>query len=134
MMFSTPLVYQLDFVTPGSLPSSARTRKQIRQMPNFRMYPRGRPQIRHRLYLRTPNFGGRAALAINDFFATFFSSVPGTGRAYLRNGIPNLRRSSRLSSTVRAFLITNVTFIPRTRLTLSTFTSGKIACSRMPNV
>jgi len=29
--------YQLDFVTPGSSPISARSRKQIRQRPNFRM-------------------------------------------------------------------------------------------------
>src|SRR5438876_1606562 len=36
--------YQLDFVTPGSSPTSARSRKQIRHRPNLRMYPRGRPQ------------------------------------------------------------------------------------------
>src|SRR5690606_25442918 len=29
--------YQLDFVTPGSLPVEASSRKQIRQTPNFRM-------------------------------------------------------------------------------------------------
>jgi len=28
-------VYQLDFTTPGNLPWDAKTRKQIRQIPNF---------------------------------------------------------------------------------------------------
>ena len=46
--------YQLAFLTPGITPSSARLRKQIRQIPNFRYTARGRPQIRHR---RTP--GGK---------------------------------------------------------------------------
>src|SRR5213083_1584076 len=32
------LPHQLDFVTPGSSPISARSRKQIRQRPNVRMY------------------------------------------------------------------------------------------------
>jgi len=31
------LAYQLDFVTPGSSPRSARSRKQMRQRPNLRM-------------------------------------------------------------------------------------------------
>src|SRR5262245_24700638 len=33
------------------------------------MNARGLPQTTHRLYFRTPNFGFRFALAINDFFA-----------------------------------------------------------------
>jgi len=41
--------YQLDFTTPGNFPCDAKSRKQIRQMPNFRMKPLGRPQIGHRL-------------------------------------------------------------------------------------
>jgi hypothetical protein len=31
-----PGLYQLDLMTPGSLPREAMFRKQIRQMPNFR--------------------------------------------------------------------------------------------------
>jgi hypothetical protein len=61
--------YQLDFVTPGSLPVFASSRKQIRQTPNFRMYARGRPHSLHRLRCRTSNFGVRIDLAIWDFFA-----------------------------------------------------------------
>jgi hypothetical protein len=64
------LAYQLDFVTPGNLPSSARLRKQIRHNLNLRMNARGRPQHLHRLYPRTVNFGVRLAFAIIDFFAT----------------------------------------------------------------
>jgi len=41
--------YQLDLITPGNLPSDANSRKQIRQMPNFRKKPLGRPHIGHRL-------------------------------------------------------------------------------------
>ena len=62
--------YQLDFVTPGSRPTEASSRKQIRQTPNFRMYDRPRPHNRHRLTARVWNFGVFCALMINDFFAT----------------------------------------------------------------
>jgi hypothetical protein len=41
--------YQLDLMTPGSFPWDAKLRKQIRQRPNFLMYPLGLPQIGHRL-------------------------------------------------------------------------------------
>jgi hypothetical protein len=44
-----PPAYQLDLITPGSLPWDARVRKQIRHIPNLRIYPRGRPQIGQRL-------------------------------------------------------------------------------------
>jgi hypothetical protein len=64
--------YQLDFTTPGSLPSDAKTLKQIRQSPNFLKYPRGRPQIGQRLYSRTLNLGFRIALFRSAFFATIF--------------------------------------------------------------
>jgi hypothetical protein len=46
---SRPVVYQLDLTTPGSCPSEARFRKQIRQIPNFLIKPRGRPHIGQRL-------------------------------------------------------------------------------------
>ena len=65
--------YQLDLTTPGSLPWEARFRKQIRQMPNFRMYPRGRPQMGQRLYVLTLNFGVRFAFSLSDVFANAFS-------------------------------------------------------------
>ena len=61
--------YQLDFTTPGSLPWEAISRKQIRQIPNLRIYARGRPQIGQRLYLRTLNLGSRLAFIISAFFA-----------------------------------------------------------------
>jgi len=48
-----PIDYQLDFVTPGSLPWAARFRKQIRQVPNFLKNPLGLPQMGQRLYCLT---------------------------------------------------------------------------------
>jgi hypothetical protein len=58
------LSYQLDFTTPGISPLSANARKHKRQMPNFRRYPRGRPQSLHRLCLRELNFGFRASFTL----------------------------------------------------------------------
>jgi hypothetical protein len=55
--------YQLAFRTPGIIPDKARSRKQIRQMPNFRRYARERPQRWQRLCCRTPNFGLRFAFS-----------------------------------------------------------------------
>jgi hypothetical protein len=66
------LIYQLDLVTPGNCPKPALILKQIRQIPNFRMYPLDRPQIEQRLLCRTLNFAGLFALAIQDFFAILF--------------------------------------------------------------
>ncbi len=54
---------------------SASSRKQIRHMAKSRMYARGRPQRRHRWYLRTLNFGVRLDFWISDFFAKDFLSV-----------------------------------------------------------
>jgi hypothetical protein len=70
------LLYQLDLTTPGSSPRSAMCRKQMRQIPNFRKKALGRPHKGQRLYARTLNFGFLLALAISDFFANVFSSVP----------------------------------------------------------
>jgi len=42
--FLIPKSHQLAFLTPGIIPDSARSRKQMRQMPNFRRYARERPQ------------------------------------------------------------------------------------------
>jgi hypothetical protein len=49
--------YQDDFETPGISPRKASPRKHKRQMPNLRMYARGRPQILQRLCLRVENLG-----------------------------------------------------------------------------
>jgi hypothetical protein len=47
------LRHQLDLITPGISPWSARFLKQIRHMSNLRMYPRGLPQMGQRLRYRT---------------------------------------------------------------------------------
>lgn len=67
MLQGTP--YQLAFLTPGIKPWSANFRKQIRQMPNLRYTPRGRPHNLQRVSRRVENLGGRAALAIFDLLA-----------------------------------------------------------------
>ena len=51
--------YQLALRTPGIIPDSDRSRKQIRQRPNLRRYARDRPQRPQRLCCRTWNFGFR---------------------------------------------------------------------------
>jgi hypothetical protein len=51
-------------------PCKAFSRKQIRQRPNFRMYPRARPHNWQRVYALALNFGVLFCLAIHDFFAT----------------------------------------------------------------
>jgi hypothetical protein len=67
--------YQLDFTTPGSFPSDANTRKQIRQSPNFLRYALGRPQTGQRLYCRTLNLDSRIAFNLSDFFAKSSSLI-----------------------------------------------------------
>src|SRR5260370_9879766 len=103
--------YQLAWMPPGMSPQTASLRKQMRHISNFLRYARGRPQERQRLYLRTPNFGLRLALAIRDSLATTLPSY------WFRNGIPRYERRSLDSSSVRA-VVTKVTFMPRS---LSTF-------------
>jgi len=49
--------YQLDFVTPGILPSEASFRKQMRHISNFLIYPRDLPQILHLRTRRVEYFG-----------------------------------------------------------------------------
>jgi hypothetical protein len=61
--------YQLDFLTPGSIPSFANSRKQIRQMPKSLIKPFPLPQRNHRFLVRVENFGFFAALAFTDVFA-----------------------------------------------------------------
>jgi hypothetical protein len=61
--------YQLDLTTPGSLPSEARFRKQIRQIPNFLINALGLPQIGQRLYPLTLNLGFLIDLFLRAFLA-----------------------------------------------------------------
>jgi len=68
-------------MTPGSRPSDAIFRKQIRQMPNLRINARERPQIGHLLYSRTLNLALRVALILNAFLAKPSSSFLETGAA-----------------------------------------------------
>jgi len=93
------------------------SRKQMRQIPNFRRYPRARPHRWHRVYLRTPNFGPRFTFAIHDFFAIAAPYPTDTGVSP-RKGIPSSRRSARPKSS-RPALVTNVMFIPWIFSTLS---------------
>jgi hypothetical protein len=51
--------YQLAFRTPGIIPLSERSRKQMRQSPNFLRNARERPHRPQRLCCRTWNFGLR---------------------------------------------------------------------------
>lgn len=67
--------YQLDLITPGSLPCEARSRKQIRQIPNFLIKALGLPQMGQRLYDLALYFGARIALILRDFFANSSSST-----------------------------------------------------------
>jgi len=62
-------IYQLDFITPGSLPSEARFLKQIRQIPNFLIKALALPHIGHRLYALTLNFGFFIAFILKAFLA-----------------------------------------------------------------
>jgi len=105
---------------------SASSRKQMRHMPKSRMYARGRPQRRQRLYLRTPNFGVRFDFSMSDFFANVSSQ-------FFRNGNCSNRSSSIPSSSFRA-VVTRVMFMPRIFATLSMSISGNTICSRMPIV
>src|SRR5262245_48920022 len=67
--------YQLDFVTPGIWPSSARLRKQIRHNSNLRRYPRDLPQLLQRVYALTANFGFFSDLTIQDVLAMSFPKI-----------------------------------------------------------
>jgi len=69
IIFGFDPFYQLDFRTPGISPRSDISRKQIRQIPNFRRNPRGRPQREQRCRTRTPNFGLRFDFSMRAFFA-----------------------------------------------------------------
>jgi len=67
------LSYQLDLVTPGSCPVCASFRKQMRQIPNFRMKLRARPQSEQRFFCRVENLGPLFNLSSQAFFAMLSS-------------------------------------------------------------
>lgn len=58
-------------------PSSASSRKQMRQRLKSRIKPRGRPHLKQRRTTREANFGVRFALMIIDFFAMWLKSLKG---------------------------------------------------------
>lgn len=90
----------------------------MRQMPNRRMKPRGRPQRWQRKYRRELNFCGLCDLVTSDVFATMFlyfrngtASVPYQDS---RMGNPISNSNARASSSFRADVTTTIS-IPRTR-------------------
>jgi len=61
--------YQLDFLTPGSIPSFANSLKQIRHKPKSLIKAFPRPQRKHRFLTRVENFAFFLLLALTDVFA-----------------------------------------------------------------
>ena len=59
--------HQLAFLTPGIIPDSASSLKQIRHSPNRRRYARERPQREQRLFFRDENLGFSFDFSISDF-------------------------------------------------------------------
>ena len=77
-------------------------------MPNFRRYPRGRPQRQQRLRCRHLYFGVFRSFAILAIVAIpLLSPLP----FYGRNGMPNCLSSARPSASVLAVVVT-VMFMP----------------------
>lgn len=71
MLETLVVTYQLAFLTPGSSPLSASSRKQTRHRPNLRYTECGRPQRWQRVYSRVENFCLRLHLTIIDVLATY---------------------------------------------------------------
>ena len=114
--------YQLAFRTPGIIPDSASSRKQIRHTPKRRRKARERPQRLQRLCACTLNFGLRFDFSIQDFFAIArylkkcVRSAPRQRRrppflSSPRNGIPNSFNSASAKSS-RSALVTKVMSMP----------------------
>jgi hypothetical protein len=59
---------------PGIFPSLAYSRKQIRQRPKSRIYPRLRPQRKQRKTVLEENLGFFSERAITDRFAIFLKT------------------------------------------------------------
>src|ERR1700682_2548538 len=91
------LSYQLALITPGISPFSASWRKQIRQIPNLRRKPRGRPHLQHRLRCRHLYFGVLRSFAILAVVAIPLLCFP-----YCRNGMPRLLNKVNASASVLA--------------------------------
>ena len=62
-------IYQLDFLTPGIIPSLAYSRKQMRHRPKSLIKAFPLPQRKHRFFFLVLNFGFLEALAFTDVFA-----------------------------------------------------------------
>ena len=78
--------YQLAFLTPGIIPDSANSLKQMRHRPKRRRYAFDRPQRLHRLCFRLENFGFSFDFSINDFGGTY---RPPLLSSVVRNGMPS---------------------------------------------
>jgi hypothetical protein len=100
--------YQLAFRTPGIIPDSANSRKQMRQMPKRRRYARERPQREQRFFARTWNFGFRFAFSSNDFGGTY---LPPFLSSVVLNGMPSSFSSASAWSS-RCAVVTIVMSIP----------------------
>ena len=64
-----PSHYQLDFLTPGIIPSFAYSRKQMRQSQKSRINARFLPHRKQRRTMRVENFGFFNARALVEVFA-----------------------------------------------------------------
>ena len=62
-------IYQLDFLTPGIIPSLAYSRKQMRHRPKSRMNARLRPHRKQRRTMRVLNLGFFNARAMTEVLA-----------------------------------------------------------------
>ena len=109
--------YQLALRTPGMYPDSARSRKQILQMPNFLRNARDLPQRPQRLCTLTPNFGFRllfstmALRAITISLAELVYCCVMIGLSSPRKGIPSSRSSAKAWSSL-AVVVTKVMSMP----------------------
>ena len=126
--------YQLALRTPGIIPTSDRSRKQMRQSPNLRRNARERPQRPQRLCCRTCELrlplalldhgltGHYAALSLDISKSSLDQSVVGwtaadcyvrstIGLSSPRNGMPSSRSSANAWSS-RFVVVTNVMSIP----------------------
>jgi hypothetical protein len=101
-------------MTPGTIPSSASFLKQMRQRPNLRRYPLGRPHFRHRWYRRTLNLGFFSCLALIANVAKL--RLPFSAQSF-RKGMPRNPRRFFASSSLRAVVMMQM-FMPRTLSTL----------------
>lgn len=134
---STKTVYQLAFLTPGNSPLCACSLKHKRQRPNFLIYPRGLPQIRHRflyriLYLNF--FFSRTSLAVLAIYVSVIYNSPAKKKyniniylSFFSNGIPSFANNFLAVFEFFAF-VTMVTSKP-CALDFVKSISGKTACS-----